>query len=186
MLVQGIPSSQIVSTVAQRNKDYELDFANSDSSSDVYALRIFLRKFEEGYKIRLVLTSSILAYPALEMAWTFGNDEYELATRVFHRICDETDDAKVHYDGSMAPASTIAAKIREAIKPISANHQEKTNILSIDEAHRLQGVSDWRYSIYANRYPNMTREEKQEVMKYEGNQKAEPVSTKEYKTREKY
>ena len=186
MLVQGIPSGQIVSVAAPRNKDYDLDFANSDSSSDVYALRIFLRKSEKGYKIRLVLTSSILAYPALEMAWTFDDDEYELASRVFHRICDEADDIRVHYDSSMAPAATIGAKIREAVKPISANHQEKTNILSIDEAHRLAGVSDWRYSIYANRYPNMTNEEKQEVMKYEGNQKAEPVVTKEYKTREKY
>lgn len=151
MLVQGIPSSQIVTTVARMNKDYDLEFANSDSNSDVYTLRIFLRKFEDKYKIRLILNSSILAYPALEMSWVFDDEEYELASRVFHRICDEADDVKVHYDRSMTPAPTIAAKLREAVKPISANHQEKTHILSLDEAHRLAGVSDWRYSIYANR-----------------------------------
>lgn len=186
MIIKGIPSGQIVSTAARVNKDYDLEFANSDSNSDVYVLRIFIRKFEQQYKVRLVLNSSILAYPALEMAWVFNEEDYELASRVFHRICDEADDVKVHYDRSMAPASIIASKLREAVKPISVSHQEKTNIPSLDEANRLAGVSDWRYSIYSNRYPNMTRSEKQKITKYEGNQKSEPIETKAYKTRERY
>lgn len=186
MLIEGIPSSQIVDKIAANNKDYELEFSNSDNNSDVYVLRIFLRKFENTYKIRLVLASSILAYPALEMSWTFDDNEFELASRVFHRICDEADDAKVHYDTSMMPVSTVAARIREAVKPISLNHQETTNIPTVDEAHRLMGVSDWRYSIYANRYPNMSAKERQEIREFEGNRKSDIIVRKNYGARERY
>lgn len=185
-IVTGIPSAQIITKEARSNKDYEVEFANSDSNSDVYVLRIFLRKFEDKYKIRLVLVSSILAYPALEMSWKFTSDEYELASRVFHRICDESDDVKVHYDRSMMPAPIIAAQIKEAVKPISMNHQEETHIFSIDESARIAGVSDWRQSIYSNRYPNMTAEEKQKIKNFEGNNKSETIVRKTYNTREKY
>ena len=67
----------------------------------------------------------------------FEESEYELASRVFHRICDEIDDVKTHYDQSMTPISTLGAQIREAIKPISSSHREKTNIPWIDEAGKL-------------------------------------------------
>ncbi len=169
MFVQGIPSNHIVNTTATRNKDYELEFINTDSNSDMYELKVFLRKFEDDhYKIRLILSSSILAYPALEMTWIFDLDEYEMASRVFHRVCDEVDDIKVHYDGSMMPASTLGAKIREAVKPISLNHQKKAHILWLDEAVRIAGESDWRKSIYYNRYPNYNKEQLTEIQKFDG------------------
>jgi hypothetical protein len=67
------------------------------------------------------------------------------------------------------PVSTIGAKIREAVKPIAAKYQEKTNILAIDEAGITAGVSDWRFSLYAGRYPHTSKQEKNKYYKYEGN-----------------
>ena len=186
MMIQGIPPSQIVKTSARRNKDYEFEFVNSDSNSDVYVLRIFLRKSEEKYKVRLVLITSILAYPAFEMSWVFDDDEYELASRVFHRVCDEADAIKEDFDQSMMPAPVIAAQLRETVKLISLSHQEETHNLPLDEAKRLAGVSDWRQSIYSNRYPNMTTEEKQKIQKFEGNETEGPLDRKRYSTRESY
>ncbi len=186
MMIQGIPPSQIVKTAARRNKDYEVEFANTDSNSDIYTLKIFLRKSEGQYKVRLVLISSILAYPAFEMSWVFDDEEYELASRVFHRVCDEADVVKEDYSQSMTPGSTIAAKIREAVKPISLSHQEEMHNLPLDEAKRLAGVSDWRQSIYSNRYPNMTTEDKQKIQKFEGNETEQPLERKDYPTRGSY
>ena len=186
MLIQGIPSKQIVCTAARINKDYEIDFVNTDTNSDVYTLKTFLRKGEDQYKVRLMLISSILAYPAFEMVWVYEEEEYDLASRVYHRICDEIDDVKTHYDRSMTPAPIIAAQIREAVKPISVSHQEKTNILALDEAALLSGTSDWRMSIYRGQYPNMTKAEKDRIRKFDGNYTEQPVQSKSYSTREKY
>ena len=61
-MIQGIPSTQIVSEAARRNKDYEVDFANTESNNDIYELKAFLRHGDERYKVRLVLVSGILAY----------------------------------------------------------------------------------------------------------------------------
>jgi len=153
-------------------------------------LKIFLRRYNQDnnsfYKIRLLLTSNILAYPALEMSWIFEDEEYELASRVFHRICDEVDEIKIEFDSSMMPVATLAAKIKEYVKPISASHQENKYQIPLNEAQKLPGVSDWRQSIYSNRYPNMSQKEKKELKKFEGNEKETPLSRKKYKTREKY
>jgi hypothetical protein len=183
---QNIPSRQIVHTAARRNKDYEVDFVNTESNNDVYTLRAFLRSNEDEYKIRLVLISSILAYPALELHWVYKNDDYELASRAFHRICDEVDDVKTHYDRSMTPISTVAAQIREAVKPISSSHQEKTNIPMLDEAAKLSGVSDWRFTIYRGQYPKTTRADEDQVQKLEGNHIEVSPKHVSFKTREKY
>lgn len=186
MIVQGIPSTQIVSDSARQNKDYEVDFANTESNNDIYELKAFLRHNDEQYKVRIVLVSGILAYPALDMTWVFTTDEYELASRVFHRICDEIDDVKTHYDQSMTPISTLGPQIREAVKPISSSHQEKTNIPWIDEAGKLSGVSDWRMSLYRGQYPNMTKADKERIVKIEDNHIETPPKFRNYSTREKY
>jgi hypothetical protein len=185
MLIKGIPSEQIVEKIASSNKDYEVDFANVDINSDVYTLKVFLRRYdqkkeEKSYKIRLLLTSNILAYPAFEFNWDFEENEYELASRVFHRVCDEVDDIKTHFDRSRMPGSTIAAKIRESVKPISQSHQNKTHIPALDEANKEAGASDWRMSIYSGRYPNMSKEERQEIKKHEYSQIDPPINRKIY------
>ncbi len=185
-MITGIPPKQIVNKAARRNKDYELEFVNTESNNDVYTLKAYLRKSDEGYKARMILISSILAYPALEMAWQFEEEEYDLASRVFHRICDEVDDVKTHYDRSMTPISTVAAQLREAVKPISASHQEKTNILWIDEAARMAGISDWRVSLYRGQYPKMTKSDKDQVVKLEGNHIFIPHKHQTFSVREKY
>jgi hypothetical protein len=186
MFTQGIPSSQIINTTARRNKDYEVDFANTESNNDIYTLKAYLRHNDDQYKARLVLVSSILAYPALEMIWAFDDEEYELASRVFHRVCDEIDDVKIHYDSSMMPVSTLAAQIREACKPISVSRQEKTNILWLDEAAKLTGVSDWRESLYRGQYPKMSKADKDRIAKLEDNHQDMPFKHRSYTTRQKY
>lgn len=186
MLVQGIPAQQIVNDAARRNKDYELEFINTESNNDMYELKIYLRSSDEGYKVRLILVSSILAYPALKMAWEFDEKEHDLASRVFHRVCDEVDDVKTDYDQSMTPISTVAAQIREAVKPISSSRQEKTNIPWIDEAAHLAGVSDWRMSLYRGQYPKTTSSDKNKVVKMTGNHIEIAPTRKSFGVREKY
>ena len=187
MIIQNIPSNQIVKTAARRNKDYELEFVNTNCNSDSYTLKTFLRRYaqgdEENYKIRLMLIGDILSYPALEMSWKFGSSDFELASRVFHRICDEVDDAKTEFDRSMMPVATLAAKIKEAAKPISLSHQEHIDSVPLKESARLSGVSDWRMSIYSGRYPNHSKEEQQEFW---GDQQDQKMKTRRYSTREKY
>jgi len=187
MIIENIPSTQIVKTAARRNKDYELEFINTDTNSDRYALSIFLRRHNQddnqNYKIRLSLISSILAYPALKISWQFDEEQYELASRVYHRICDEVDDVKTDFDKSMCPGSTLAAKVKEAVKPISLSHQEKGNSVALNASANVAGVSDWRKSIYSGRYPNTSQQEKQQFW---AEQTDQPATRRTYKTREKY
>lgn len=172
MFVRNIPTIHIVHEAARSNKDYEIEFVNTEKSKDLYVLKIFLRFVDDQYRIRLILVSSILAYPALDMTWVFENSQYSTAARVFHRICDEADYIKTHTDENTIPLQILAASIREAVKPISVSHQETTHIPFIDESAREPGVSDWRESLYGDRYPKNSKE-KGSLTKYKGNQKEE-------------
>lgn len=167
-MITGIPTAQIVATAARREKSYTIDLFNVDSNSDIYTIKIFLRLGESDYKVRLNVVSNILSYPALEFIWSFETS-YQAASRVYNEICDVADDVADDYNRSMMPAPTMIATLREAIKPVAPKNQEKTFILSLDEAVRLIGVSDWRKSIYQDRYPNMHPSEKSKIHKLENN-----------------
>ncbi len=178
---------KVPKTVLNDSKDYKLCFANSETNNDIYTLQVFLRhNKDDQYKVRLALISGILAYPALEVLWKFSEKEYEVASRTFYRVCDEVDLVKTDFEKSMMPAPTIAAKLREAVRPISLRYKEKTHILSVDEAAKLPGVSDWRMSIYRGQYPQMTKEEKMTEIKFQGNNGEKTTTRKSYSTREKY
>ena len=184
----SIPSSQIVSTAARRNKDYEVEFINAVSNNDVYRLRTSLRKDSHNnlYKIRAQIISDTLAYPALNMIWAFKDSEYDFASRVYHRICDEVDEVKENFDRSMAPITVVASQVRESLKPISLSYQEKTDMLPIDEARRLPGEPDARMTIYRGQYPQMTKAEKDAIKEFQGNEGEKAMARKTYTTREKY
>jgi len=194
MIIKGIPTSHVVSTnektvtASRRHKDYEVEFINSDRNNDIYHLKVFLRRnnLDNDYKIRVVIISDILAYPALDMSWSFDNDSFKLASKVFYRICDEVDDIKIDFDRSMAPISIIGGKVRESLKIISTSRLEKTHILPLDEASLIKGESDYRFSIYHGHYPQMSKEEKHEHKKFEGNESESELKRKKYSLREKY
>ncbi len=185
-IVQNIPSAMVVAKALPVNKSYKLEFVSTERRNDIYTVDVYLQGSDEGYKIRLLIISNILAYPALEMIWVYEKEQYELASRVYHRICDEVDDVKMEYDQSMMPVSTVSPKLKEAVKPISASHQEKTHILSIDEASRLIGASDWRLSLYQGRYPKMSDKEKHAIRLFDGNEADSELARKSYGTRQKY
>lgn len=173
MFVKGLPTKQIVAKVSINDKDYELEFINTDSHSDTYVLKVFLRKYSQDneidYKIRMIIHCNTLSYPALDMVWAFKESEYDVASKTFYEICNEVDKIKEEYDRSMAPAVIIAPKIRECMKTVFLSYQEDSGNISIDESGRLAGVSDWRNSLYGNRYPNMSKEEKNRLKTFEGN-----------------
>jgi hypothetical protein len=171
VLVQGIPSSQIVATASRRNRDYEVEFINADINNDVYTLKTFLRKnaHDSQYKVRVIIVSNTLAYPALDMVWSFPEEEYDKAARVYHRICDEIDDIKTDFDASMKPITVVAGHVREFLKLISVDHIEKTSILWLDEAARVRGEPDARMTIYHGHYPRTTKAEKDKIHKFVGN-----------------
>lgn len=171
MIVTGIPSSQIVSTVAKLNRDYEVEFKNAGINNDVYTLKAFLRKHgaENQYKVRVLIVSNTLAYPALDMVWSFPEEQYEKASRVYHRICDEVDEINAEFGNSVAPVTVVASQVRESLKMISVDHVEKTSILWLDEAARIKGEPDARMTIYHGHYPNITKGEKDKIHKFVGN-----------------
>jgi len=185
MFIRGIPTNHIVEGAARLNKHYELEFINSDTNNDIYTLKVFLRRsdLDKDYKLRVIVISNILAYPAFEMSWSFDDKDYELASRVYHRICNEVDDIKTDYDRSMAPITVVVPKIREALKPISSSHLEKTHILPIDEAKKNAGESDIRFSIYHGHYPQMSKDEKHAYHKFEGDQSDPILKRKQYPLR---
>lgn len=170
MFIKGISTKHIVNKIAQITRDYEVEFINTEYNKDTYTVKVFLRFINDEYRIRLLIVSDILSYPALDMIWIFGEKEYDLATRVFHRIADEVDYVKTHNDNHNIPASTLAAKVRESVKPISIKHQEKKNILWLDEVNKEAGVSDWRKSLYGNRFPNESSKEKNQIHYFQGKQ----------------
>lgn len=185
MFFNKIPTNQIVSNISKVEKDYKLEFVNADTNSDAYELSIYLRKNNDQHKIRLHIISNILAYPALEMIWEFGIDEYELASKTFTKISHEVDVVKEQFDQSMMPVATMAPLIKESVRWIAINHLTKKFILPLDESRFITGVADWRNSIYNNRYPNMTNKEKNRIKLFEGNEPA-PLSRKNYGLRDKY
>lgn len=158
IMIQNIPSQHIVTMAARHNKDYEIEFVNTELAKDMYTIKCFLRFIDKNYRIRVLLTSNILSYPALDVTWRFEESKFDHAARVFHRICDELDYIKTHTDENSVPLSVLSATVREALKPIAVSFRESVHNLNIDEAVHNPGEGDWRTSLYGDRYPSKSKE----------------------------
>jgi hypothetical protein len=185
MLKQSIPAGHLIWSSTEDELENSIDFVNVDSNSDFYTLHNYLRFNDDCNKVRLILTSGILAYPAMEMCWKFKKNEYKTARTTFFAVNYIIEQVKEQFDKSMAPITTLAPMLKEACKDTFPDQLEKHFMLPLDELSNIRQSADWRSSLYSNRYPNMTKEEKNRIKKYHGNV-IDTTNIIKYETRGKY
>lgn len=144
---------KITKTAAIHGKEHGMKFVNTDSNSDSYNCEVFLKKTDYNVEVKLSLISSILAYPAFEQTWIYDTESYKKAAKTYNKVIYAIEDLKVDYESEITPGSTLAAMIREAMRPIDPTFKEATRQLPLDESSLIKGEADWRSSLYGNRYP---------------------------------
>ena len=76
------------------------------------------------------------------------------AVKTFNRCVNVVEDLKTEYEDEDIPGPTLQGMSREALRYIDIDRKNVTPSRSLEAAKYLDGVTDWRSSIYGNRMPH--------------------------------
>ena len=147
--------SKKIKKFAYITKSHQTGFSNTDSN-DGYRARIELT--ENKNKIVLVarFLSDIYSFSLFEDEWHYDKKEMKRALKTFNRIVNVIEDLKMDFEDDEMPGPTLQGKAREELRFLDIDRKKPINNRSLEAAKYEVGESDWRSSLYGNRYPSPT------------------------------
>jgi hypothetical protein len=121
---------------------------------DSYVCRTYITKLA-GKKITISL-SLLHLQEGISMwqdFWRFGTDEEALARKIYEQIKKAMQEVYDHFKTNTIPNNLLYTFMREAVREIAPEHKPSTRIPHLDWNRKNPKVTDWRHSIYGNRYP---------------------------------
>ena len=138
--------------VAYKTKEHEVDFAKQDFN-DGYFCKVQLTENKNQTIVTARVLSDIRSFPLFQDIWVYGNNENKRAIKTFNRIVNVLEDTKIDFEEDETPGPTLQGVIREELRYIDIERKRDTHNRSLEAAKYLDGVTDWRESLYGNRYP---------------------------------
>lgn len=139
--------------IAYTTKDHNIAFARQDYN-DGYQAKIQLTQNKNKIILTARFISDVQAMPLYTEMWAYGEEEHARAVKTFNRVVNVVEDMKVDFEDAEVPGPTLQGKTREQLRYIDIERKRQTNNRSLEAAKYMDGgVTDWRESLYGNRYP---------------------------------
>jgi hypothetical protein len=139
--------------LAYMSKGHETDF-NDTMDSDGYTCKVKLTESKSRVVLTAVFMSDVHAFPLFSEAWKYPKLESKRAVKTYNRCVNVVEDLKAEYEDDDMPGPTLQGMAREAMRYLDIDRKNVTPSRSLEAAKYLDGVSDWRSSIYGNRLPS--------------------------------
>jgi hypothetical protein len=137
-------------------KEHDTQFARQDFN-DGYSCKVQLSENKHQVILTARFLSNIRSMPLYTEMWAYGLEEKGRALKTFNRIVNVVEDLKLDEEDSESVGPTLQGSAREQLRYIDIERKRQTNNRSLEAAKYLDGgVTDWRESIYGNRYPSIT------------------------------
>ena len=98
--------------------------------------------------------NDVHSFPLYSEAWKYPKEESKRAIKTFNRCVNIVEDLKTEYEDDDMPGPTLQGMAREAMRYLDIDRKNVTPSRSLEAAKYLDGVTDWRSSIYGNRLPH--------------------------------
>jgi len=120
---------------------------------DSQTVKIFMTKTVKKIAISLITTHTYLGTAGWSIYWEFNLDQMKEAKKIFKKVCEIARDVTEYFITKEIPTVSFHATLRQRFKEIEREDVIRTNIPIINYSYDIPYETDWRSSIYGNRYP---------------------------------
>jgi hypothetical protein len=138
--------------VAYTTKDHSVRYAKPKNGDGCQGV-IELTEGKDNVIIEAIFTTGIYKVALFEEQWLYPKEEIKRAIKTFNKVVNVLEDMKIEAEDSQLPTPSIQGFAREQLRYIDVDRKKPTNNRSLEAAKYLDGVSDWRDSLYGGRYP---------------------------------
>lgn len=138
--------------LAYMSKGHSVAF-NDTIDSDGYTCKVQLTESKNRIVLTAVFMNDVHSFPLYSESWKYPKDETRRAIKTYNRCVNIVEDLKAEYEDEAMPGPTLQGMAREGLRYLDIDRKNETPSRSLEAAKYLDGVSDWRESIYGNRMP---------------------------------
>jgi len=139
--------------LAYMTKGHATEF-NDTMDKDGYTCKVQLTESKKRIVLTAVFMNEVHSFPLFSEAWKYPKNESRRAVKAFNRCVNVVEDLKTEYEDDDIPGPTLQGMAREALRYVDIDRKNVTPSRSLEAAKYLDGVTDWRSSIYGNRMPS--------------------------------
>lgn len=151
--VVSLHSRKKMIKVAYMSKGHKIEF-NDTMDKDAYRCKVQLTESKKRIVLTAVFMNEVHSFPLFSEAWKYPKEESARAVKTFNRCVNIVEDLKTEYEDDDMPGPTLQGMAREALRYVDIDRKNVTPSRSLEAAKYLDGVTDWRSSIYGNRMPH--------------------------------
>jgi hypothetical protein len=134
-------------------KGHHTEF-NDTMDKDAYTCKVQLTESKKRIVLTAVFMNEVHSFPLFSEAWKYPKEESRRAVKTFNRCVNVVEDLKAEMEDDDIPGPTLQGMAREALRYLDIDRKNVTPSRSLEAAKYLDGVADWRSSIYGNRMPH--------------------------------
>ena len=149
----GLSKKKKMVKLAYMTKGHHTEF-NDTMDKDAYTCKVQLTESKKRIVLTAVFMNEVHSFPLFSEAWKYPKDESRRAVKTFNRCVNLVEDLKTEYEDDDMPGPTLQGMAREALRYVDIDRKNVTPSRSLEAAKYLDGVTDWRSSIYGNRMPH--------------------------------
>jgi len=149
----SLKRNKTMKKLAYMTKGHTVPF-NDTMDKDGYTCKVQLTESKSRIVLTAVFMNDVHSFPLFSEAWKYPKEETRRAIKTFNRCVNVVEDLKAEYEDEDMPGPTLQGMAREALRYLDIDRKNVTPSRSLEAAKYLDGVSDWRSSIYGNRMPS--------------------------------
>lgn len=149
-------TQNITKEAASSADDYAFhaDIAEQDRyTTDRMECDVWLKGSRWGYTVSVLLTHTQTGLASMPAYWKYGNNEKAAAQRSFRECKSLVQDFLREYEQELYPFALVSPKIRGVFQFHDTDHRDTTFIPLVNYSTNIKRETDWRQTIYGNRYP---------------------------------
>jgi hypothetical protein len=149
----GLSKKKKMVKLSYMTKGHKTEF-NDTMDKDGYTCKVQLTESKKRIVLTTVFMNEVHSFPLFSEAWKYPKEESRRAVKAFNRCVNVVEDLKTEYEDDDMPGPTLQGMAREALRYVDIDRKNVTPSRSLEAAKYLDGVTDWRSSIYGNRMPH--------------------------------
>jgi hypothetical protein len=121
--------------------------------TDPYECRVYITDGPDKISVSITLIHIFMGVVSWQDFWKFGKNERSAARATFKKVSEIAEKIVGEFGDGSKPTQLLHTYLREACRFIDPQHKPTSRIPHIDWAREQEGETDWRNSLYGNRYP---------------------------------
>ena len=133
---------------------YQDSIADTDRyTTDRYDLLLSIREYKDRYAIGFQVNSVQLGVVSASGYWTFKKDEAKYAKKTYRQVKAKVKETQRYIEENRPKFVLLLPLFMAAMQDIDIEHKEKSGITSYNQSIEVPRESDWRQTVYGDRYP---------------------------------